>query len=249
MGSLPDEPWKRVHELAHRRLLPRRYAIAAKEISVGQFEEFLRSDPQRRERLSRPGADPSAPRNDLSWFNAAAFCNWLSAREHLTPCYVPNKDGAYGPGMSVKPDALDLSGYRLPTEAEWEHAARAGTVTSRYYGESDRLLPRYAWTAASSDGRPHPCGELRPNDYGLFDALGNVAEWTQNEARDYPAWRDDPIADALDGAAVIDTNIARVLRGGSYIDREDDARVVRRDRTEPGDSYPTYGVRPVRTLP
>jgi serine/threonine protein kinase/formylglycine-generating enzyme required for sulfatase activity len=249
MGSLPDEPWKRVHELAHRRLLPRRYAIAAKEVSVGQFEEFLRGDPKRRERIARPGADPSAPRNDLSWFDAAAFCNWLSEKENLTPCYVPNKDGAYGPGMSVKSDALELSGYRLPTEAEWEHAARAGTATSRSYGESDRLLPRYAWSAGPSGGRPHPCGELLPNDYGLFDTLGNVAEWTQNEARDYPPWQAGLIGDTLESATLIDPTLARVLRGGSFIDREDDARVVRRDRTPPGDSYPTYGLRPVRTLP
>ena len=74
-------------------------------------------------------------------------------------------------------------------------------------------------------------------------------EWTQNEARDYPPWQGGPVGDTLESATVIDGSMARVLRGGSYIDREDDARVVRRDRTPPGDSYPTYGLRPVRTLP
>jgi formylglycine-generating enzyme required for sulfatase activity len=249
MGSRADEPWKRIHELAHRRALPRRYAIASKEVSVAQFAEFLAADPKRRERFGGPGAGPAYPRNDLSWFDAVAFCNWLSDREKLTPCYVPNQDGVYGPGMSVKPGALELSGYRLPTEAEWEYAARAGADTCRYYGDSDRLLARYAWTAGSSDGRTHPCGLLLPNDLGLFDTLGNLIEWTQNEAQDYPGAGAAPAPDALTGAAVIDTDKPRVLRGGSFLSHEDDVRVMRRDRTEPAEWHTTYGVRPVRTIP
>src|SRR5262249_29867023 len=154
------------------------------------------------------------PQNNLSWFDAAAFCNWLSVREGLTPCYVPNKANEYGPGMSIKPNALELSGYRLPTEAEWEYAARAGVVTSRSYGNSARLLPRYAWAVGTSGDHTHPCGLLRPNDFGLFDILGNVSEWTQNEARDYPGEGADPIDDALEHTPAIHSNIARVLRGG-----------------------------------
>jgi formylglycine-generating enzyme required for sulfatase activity len=249
MGSRPEEPWKRVHEPAHRRLLQRRYAISSKEVTVAQFAQFLQADPKRRKQFGRSEADPSYPQANLSWFDAAAFCNWLSAREGLTPCYVPNKDDEFGPGMSVKPDALTLNGYRLPTEAEWEYAARAGAATSRSYGNSARLLSRYAWSVTSSGDRLHPGGLLRPNDLGLFDVLGNVTEWTQNEARDYPASDANPAEDALDPGTAIDSKIPRVLRGGSYLDRDDDVRVMRRDRTEPGDRYPTYGVRPVRTIP
>ncbi len=249
MGSFPDEPWKRDYENGHHRLLPRRYAIASKEVSAAQFEEFLKTDPTRRKRFGSAGTDPSYPRTYVSWFDAAAFCNWLSDREGLPHCYKPNKDGAYGPGMAVKEDALKLFGYRLPTEAEWEYAARAGAITSRYYGNSDRLLPRYAWTAGTADDRPHPCGTLLPNDFGLFDMLGNLAEWTQNEARLYPAGDAGPVPDALDRSLDIDITIGRVLRGASFIDHENDARVMRRDRTAPDDPFQGYGVRPVRTLP
>jgi len=256
MGSRADEPWNRVHELAHRRVIDGSYAIAAKEVSIAQFRKFLEddTDPDRRKRLmDQPReTDRAYPRDNLSWFDAAAFCNWLSRKEGLTPCYLPNKDGFYREGMSIRPDALEVSGFRLPTEAEWEYAARAGAVTSRYYGNSEQLLPHYAWMSGTSGGKPHPCGALLPNDFGLFDMLGNVAEWTENEAREYPTWETGSVRDALDPSTTIDRNIAsiaRVLRGSSYIDHEDDARVVRRDRTAPGDWYPTYGVRPVRTIP
>ena len=72
---------------------------------------------------------------------------------------------------------LRRSGYRLPTEAEWEYACRAGAVTSRYYGGSAELLGQYAWYTAEFRRPSWPCGGLKPNDFGLFDMLGNVFEW------------------------------------------------------------------------
>ena len=72
------------------------------------------------------------------------------------------------------PDYLKRTGYRLPTEAELEYAGRAGAVTSRYFGDDDKMLPRYAWFIKNSDGQTHPGGMLLPNEFGLFDVLGNV---------------------------------------------------------------------------
>ena len=129
--------------------------------------------------------NPKGPMNNVSWYDAAAYCNWLSRKENLPECYEPNERGKYAAGMRIKADALKLSGYRLPTEAEWEYACRSGATTSRYYGSSIDLLERYARYYKSLDIRASPCGSLLPNDLGLSDMLGNVYEWCQDRYMPY----------------------------------------------------------------
>ena len=114
------------------------------------------------------------------------YCNWLSEQEGLPKdqwCYLPNEAGAYAEGMTIPADVLERTGYRLPTEAEWEYACRSGTVTSRYYGQSIELLDTYAWYQANSKEHAWSCGSLLPNDLGLFDMLGNEYEWVQDSTR------------------------------------------------------------------
>ena len=120
-----------------------------------------------------------------AWYDAAAYCNWLSRQEGLEECYAPNSRRGVCGGMKCLDGFLDRSGYRLPTEAEWEYACRAGAVTSRYYGGSVALLKDYAWYDQNSGTRAWPCGQLQPNDLGLFDMLGNVYEWCQDQYEDY----------------------------------------------------------------
>ena len=100
------------------------------------------------------------------------------------------KGANYGPGMKTKDKYLELSGYRLPTEAEWEFACRAGTVTSRYYGLTDTLLDRYAWYEANGQNRTWPVGSLKPNDFGLFDMHGNAWDWCDDSYQALPKSRD-----------------------------------------------------------
>src|SRR5207245_10036651 len=88
--------------------------------------------------------------------------------------------------MKLARNYLQRTGYRLPTEAELEYASRGGAVTSRFFGETAELLPRYAWYANNSEVRVWPVGSLRPNDLGLFDVHGNVWTWCQEEFKNYP---------------------------------------------------------------
>ena len=106
----------------------------------------------------------------------------------------------------------------MPTEAEWEYAARAGALTSRHYGLSVDLLGEYAWYQANSHNRAWPGGRLKPNDLGLFDMLGNVYEWCQDRALGYqPGRAESPMNDIID-------DTPRLLRSGAFTNRPESVR-------------------------
>ena len=126
----------------------------------------------------------------MTWYEAAEYCNWLSEKEGISAdqwCYEPNDQGKFAEGMRAKDKYLTLTGYRLPTEAEWEFACRAGTITRFYFGQNDALLANYAWYRAQQQSdRTWPVASLKPNDFGLFDMLGNVWHWCECPPRAYP---------------------------------------------------------------
>ncbi len=154
----------------------------------------------------------------------------------------------YCAGMRVVPDFSKLTGYRLPTEIEWEFACRAGTSTSRFYGETDDLLPEYAWYFANSQERSVlPVGSLKPNDFGLFDMYGNAAEWCHNMPK---AYQDDSFpdeAEAWEPGEIVQDGLLRVLRGGGFLYTPSMVRSAARDRNEPHWAYHVTGFRVART--
>jgi formylglycine-generating enzyme required for sulfatase activity len=163
-------------------------------------------------------------------------------------CYEPNQKKKYAEGMKLKANYLQLKGYRLPSEAEWECACRATSVTSRYYGETEEMLERYAWyTKNSLDQCMLPTGSLKPNDLGLFDMLGNAQEWCQEQFSSYTPG-DHCSDDKEDGTLEINSRSFRMVRGASFLFLGLNLRSAFRTSYPPDKRNPGLGFRPARTL-
>ena len=187
------------------------------------------------------GREGDAPVNSISWYWAASYCNWLSNQEGLPACYEWE-----GPDtLRIKQNIESLTGYRLPTEGEWEYVARAGAGTSRHYGTSEKLLDSYAWYIVNSENRSRPCGSLQPNDLGTFDMLGNVFEWCQDQAGNYSPGLEGKIDDKVN--ITISDNM--MLRGVSFNYRAAVVRSAYRVKFHPDDRIISSGFRPARTYP
>ena len=236
----PEEFWSGEGGQRHRQQIGRSFAIASKHVTVDQFLRFRKDH----EYLKDFAPTSDCPVNQVSWYDAAAYCNWLSEQEGIPKeqwCYVPNTEGKYADGMKTAPDYLRRTGYRLPREAEWEYACRAGAETGFSFGESDDLLVQYAWFSANSSSKSHPVGSLKSNDLGLFDMHGNAREWCQD------AYEVDKGGDEKGKEDIRDTN-SRVLRGGSFFYQVSSVRSANRLNFVPTNRSTNNGFRPARTF-
>ena len=164
------------------------------EITQEIYEAVTGKNPSRRK-------NPKQPVEQVTWTAAARFCNARSLQEGLAPCYDTNTWECN----------FSATGYRLPTEAEWEYACRAGSTAQYYYGDDAGGLRPYAWFEGNSDGHPHPVAQRKPNAWNLFDMAGNVWEW----CNDYYAakyYRESP----TDNPRGPKEGEKRVLRGGAW---------------------------------
>jgi formylglycine-generating enzyme required for sulfatase activity len=219
--------------------LSHRFAIGTCEVTVAQFQRFRPNHEQIIE--FAPHAD--CPVNNVSWYDAAEYCNWLSKQEGIPKdqwCYGPNISDEYAEGMRIEPKFLERTGYRLTTEAEWEFCCRAGTDTSYFFGQSLNLLARYSWFGTNSRHQVWPVGSLRPNGLGLFDTHGNIEEWCHDLLLP---------SDGID--AIVRVRDRRVLRGGNFTYTPPGVRSS--DRTNffqrADDHNASVGFRVARTLP
>jgi formylglycine-generating enzyme required for sulfatase activity len=254
MGSPDDEPDRYGTERLHLEPIPRSFAIATKEVTVGQFERFLQANPrvldlQRRQDLrktwNRFSAIPDGPVLGVTWYEAALYCCWLSEKEGIGEnqmCYPSVEEIRKGRAIELPAGYLSRTGYRLPTEAEWEYACRAKSGTSRPYGASEEMLEHYAWYSRNTRDRACTVGSLKPNEFGLFDMLGNASEWTNDKARRYNQPDEDE-------DAIIRQNEQMALRGGSFNNPGSQIRSAHRFIEAAGRSNPIIGFRVTRTLP
>jgi formylglycine-generating enzyme required for sulfatase activity len=244
MGSPGSEPGRiAINEPLHRKRIGRSFALAAKEVTVEQFLRF-RSTHRYTNQYS---PTPDGPIINVTWYDAAAYCNWLSEQEGIPEaewCY-PKK---VAEGMVLPRAYLGKTGYRLPTEAEWEYACRAGAGTTRFYGvQDDRVLESYAWFLGNAQNRAWPVGQLKPNDLGLFDMYGNVYEWCQERALLYRWAARGRVNEDKEDVLDIRDNQSRLLRGGAFLFSASHVRSAIRGANRPSGGIYGAGFRVART--
>jgi formylglycine-generating enzyme required for sulfatase activity len=136
------------------------FDIDVTEVTQESFEDLMGRNPSR-------FVGPDRPVDQVTWHDAIQYCNMRSLREGLAPCYDPD---------TLECD-FDADGYRLPTEAEWEYACRAGTTTSWSFGDDPGQAAKHAWLKENAGDTTHPVRKKPANPWGLYDMHGNVAEW------------------------------------------------------------------------
>jgi len=162
---------------------------------------------------------PQRPTEMISWGNAALYCNMRSQAEGLEPCYDEDTGKCN----------FDANGYRLPTEAEWEYACRAGTQTDYSFGSDGSRLKNHGWYAANAGKKTHPVGQKKPNAWGLYDMHGNVVEWC-NDVYDKDYYKSSP----AENPRGPDDGERYVLRGGSWTSSDKACSSATRASEEPG---------------
>ena len=216
-GASNEQPVHTVH-------ITRPFYIAKYAVTFEEYDRFCDDQKCRRPQDNGWGRG-TRPVFGVSWLHAAKYCNWLSGKEGLTPCYDVK-------GKLTKCD-FSMKGYRLPTEAEWEYAARGGQKSQGYEYAGGDNPDDVAWYDNNSDGQIHPVGQKQPNELGLYDMSGNAFEWCGDlYGKDYYASSpsNDPTgpSSASEGAYTGFGLLERVRRGGSFRESSDCLRVAYR---------------------
>jgi formylglycine-generating enzyme required for sulfatase activity/serine/threonine protein kinase len=225
----------------HSVLLSNPYYIGIYEVTQGQYESITGQKPSRfavdgnTTPEKTTGEDTSqTPVEMVSWIDAVVFCNKLSEKENLLPAYQI---------LGAEVTQLPRAGYRLPTEAEWEFACRAGTNTRYWTGDKNADLEHAAWLIANSGSKTHSVGLLKANPFGLYDTHGNVREWVQDW------WAADYYQQLSQGAAAdpqgAKTGTLKVSRGGQWNSGAADSRSANRHASNPTARDPIFGFRVV----
>jgi formylglycine-generating enzyme required for sulfatase activity len=208
------------------------YLIDRHEVTQEEYEKFVIGNPSKFK-------EPNNPVDRVRWVEAALYCNARSTAEGLEPCYNEETFECH----------FETNGYRLPTEAEWENACRAGTKGDYSFAGGEAKLANVAWFKGDASDRTHVVGSKQPNAWGLYDMHGNVSEWCQ-DIYDGTFYENAPSSNPCNPTG----GEARVLRGGSYSSNPKHCRSTSRSGESPGSfadacfARPDIGFRCVRRV-
>jgi formylglycine-generating enzyme required for sulfatase activity len=250
MGSPPAEVARDTDEIQHRVTLTHDFLLMDTEVVQSDFQKLMGYNPS-----DFTSCGGSCPVENVNWHEAAAYSNALSRLERLAECYACTGQGA---GIICEPSEdfvkpYQCTGYRLPTEAEWEYAARAGTTTATYGGDLDPAhlacempnltLDRISWFCGNSGNAPHQVKTRAANAWSIYDMLGNVYEWCHDWYQEYRSGgRTDPWGQPRGTESIV--------RGGSWCCRHNrDVRAAERMSEPPVERHSAMGFRVARTLP
>ena len=211
MGSSLAEAGDEDEHPQHQVTLSQPFYLQTTPVTQGQWQQVMGDNP-----ASFHECGEDCPVENVSWEEVQEFIKKLNQLE-------------------------ETDKYRLPTEAEWEYAGRAGTTGRFCCGDKETDLKNFAWYEANSEGSTHPVGRLRPNAWGLYDMHGNVFEWCQDWFGEYPP---GPVIDPQGPAS----GEHRVLRGGSWNSAAEDVRCAYRLRLNPSYRYQHEGFRVARDV-
>ena len=213
MGSPANEQDRGTDEDLHTVILTRGFWLSDHEVTQGEYESVMETNPS----VFTATGGPNLPVEQVSWFEALLYCQKLTERDQAASRITAQQ------------------AYRLPTEAEWEYAARAGTTGARH-GELESI----AWCSGNSGNKTHQVKQKIPNSWGLFDMLGNVEEWCSDRYGfgDYPTGSVTNPSGASSGTR-------RISRGGNWSDEAKEARSASRVSSPPAQGHDGLGFRPV----
>ena len=208
------------------------FFISKYEVNVADYAKFCRVTGQR-----LPDGDPMTPINNITWEEAVMYCNWLSRASRLEKCYDLQRDSSRFTATLIS----EANGYRLPTEAEWEYAAKGGIRSKSYAFSGSNDLEEVAWYIKNSGNTSHEVGQKKPNELGLYDMTGNAMEWCYDWYN--PDYYENSPADNPSGP---ESGISKVCRGGNYMCRPDVLRNSRRFNLDKSSNEGLAGIRLVK---
>ena len=222
MGSPEDEPGHEDKESPQHKVTVSGFYMGKYQVTQKEYQTVMGHNP------SQFKVD-NLPVENVNWYDAIEYCNKRSLKEGLTPAYTGNGDNITW--------NRNAKGYRLPTEAEWEYACRAGTTTA--YNTGANISDNMGWYSDNSGVKPHPVGQKPANAWGLYDMHGNVWEWCWDWYKSYSTEaQNDPV-----GAV---TGSYRVERGGCWSNPGANLRSAYRINGSPYSRYGSSGFRLVR---